>query len=235
MDTNDLKLNFPHEWGSLLCPKCQSPFHEAEQCSTGRDEEFKFKTRKELGLKNKDIPFKFQVEEVTPLDDEVEISRKRSLLRINTSKVYNLLGFSIKAQESQKAALQWIIRLADELDIEDDDLQEERNTLLPLIKTLQDVNQQLTQIRQTKVSQAVKMEELATNARRKAQRVRTRITKKKDVDKEFWVLKLPDSGVSVPILYDENVDPVSVFKQAAEAILEKERGEESWDEESNKD
>ena len=43
------------------------------------------------------------------------------------------------------------------------------------------------------------------------------------VEKEFWVLRLPDSNVDVPIIYGEDVNPADLFKEAADAILEKEK------------
>ena len=67
------------------------------------------------------------------------------------------------------------------------------------------------------------MEEVATEARQKARKVRTRVAKKKAQEKEFWVLRLPDSTIDVPIIYGEDVDPASLFKEASEAILEKEK------------
>ena len=39
------------------------------------------------------------------MDDEVEIARKRALLRLNSSKVYSLMGLAVKAQEAQKVCL----------------------------------------------------------------------------------------------------------------------------------
>jgi hypothetical protein len=231
MDNNNdkLKVEFAlptsEEWEQITCPICKSPFHEEKDCPQSRIEEpkFKFRTRKEMGLEQGSLPFKFRVDIDPQVDDEVEVTRKRALLRLNSSKVYNLMGLSVKAQESQKAALQWLVRLADELDIEDEALQKERGELLPLIQTLQEAFQFLTRVRQNKIKQAEAMEEVATKARSGARKVRARIMKKKAVEKEFWVLRLPDSNVDVPIIYGEDIDPANLFKEAADAILEKEK------------
>ena len=231
MDNNNDKLkvefNLPtsEEWEQIACPICKSPFHEEKECPQSKIEEpkFKFRTRKEMGLEPGSLPFKFRVDIDPQVDDEVEVTRKRALLRLNSSKIYNLMGLSVKAQESQKAALQWLVRLADELDVDDVALQKERGELLPLIQTLQDAFRTLTHIRQTKIKQAEAMEEVATKARSGARKVRARITKNKTVEKEFWVLRLPDSNVDVPIIYGEDVNPADLFKEAADAILEKEK------------
>lgn len=231
MDNNDdkLKVEFDlptsEEWEQITCPICKSPFHEEKDCPQSRIEEpkFRFRTRKEMGLEEGSLPFKFRVEIDPQVDDEAEVTRKRALLRLNSSKVYSLMGLSVKAQESQKAALQWLVRLADELDIEDKALQKERGELLPLIQTLQDAFQKLTAIRTVRIKQAEAMEEEATKARSNARKVRTRIMKKKAIEKDFWVLRLPDSNVDVPIIYGEDIDPANLFKDAADAILEKEK------------
>jgi hypothetical protein len=223
---NKLKAEFFPDWETIGCPLCKSPFHEEKDCPQTKTGEpkFKFRTRKEMGIEpGCSLPFKFRVDIDPQVDDEVEVTRKRALLRLNSTKVYNLMGYSVKAQESQKATLQWLIRLADELDIDDEFLQKERAQLLPLIQTLQESLQTLTRIRQDKIKQAEAMEEVATEARQKARKVRTRVAKKKAQEKEFWVLRLPDSNIDVPIVYGESIDPADLFKEAANAILDKEK------------
>jgi hypothetical protein len=222
---NKLKAEFFPEWETIGCPSCKSPFHEEADCPKTKvgEPKFKFRTRKEMGLEPGSLPFKFRVDIDPQVDDEVEVTRKRALLRLNSSKVYNLMGYSVKAHESQKTALQWLIRFADELDIDDEALQKERAQLIPLIQTLQDSLQTLNRIRQNKIKQAEAMEEVGTEARQKARKVRTRVAKKKAQEQEFWVLRLPDSNIDVPIVYGEEIDPANLFKEAANAILDKEK------------
>jgi hypothetical protein len=81
----------------------------------------------------------------------------------------------------------------------------------------------LNRIRQNKIKQAEAMEEVGTEARQKARKVRTRVAKKKAQEQEFWVLRLPDSNIDVPIVYGEEIDPANLFKEAANAILDKEK------------
>lgn len=166
-----VEFDFPkEEWDQLGCSNCHSPFHSVENCPQTKTGEpkFRFQTRKELRVKDGSLPFKFRVEVNPEADDEVEIARKRAALRLNSSKVYSLMGLAVKAQESQKAALQWLIRLADELDIDDQEIQTERAKLLPIIQSLQPVLTTLTEIRKTKIRQAEEMEEIAITARNRA-------------------------------------------------------------------
>jgi len=153
--------------------------------------------------------------------------RKRSLMRLNSHKVYNLMGFSVKAHESQKATIAWLTRLFDELDIDDPAMQEERKALTPIIQTLQTAFREIGEIRQNKIRQAEQMEELVSKARSRARLVRERITKNdvnqhKMMDNDFWVLRLPDSSVDVPITAGD-VDPMELLKEAGKAILAAER------------
>src|SRR5271157_1023756 len=63
-------------------------------------------------------------------DDETEIIRKRSLMRLDSRKTYNALGLVSRACESQKGALLWLGHLAEFLD------DDERKALAPTIGLL---------------------------------------------------------------------------------------------------
>jgi hypothetical protein len=188
---------------------------------------FKFKSRKDMGLEPGALPFKFRIEIDPNVDDDTEVTRKRSLLRLNSSKVYNLMGLSVKAHEAQKSALNWLVRMADEMDIDDPSMQDELKTLLPLITSMQKAAKQLTDIRKAKIQQAEQMEEIATKARTAARKVRHRISKKtaaerKEVKEEFFLMRLPDSSVDMPLYFGQD-DPMAAFKEAADAIIKKEK------------
>jgi hypothetical protein len=221
-----VELEFPGV-ESIGCKRCKSIFHEEPDCPQTKTGEtkFHFKSRKEMGLEPGSLPFKFQIEIDDATDDEPEVIRKRALLRLNSRKVYDLMGVSVKAQEAQKAAVGWLTRLADEMDIDDPTLQQERNALIPLIMSMQDSLKKLTAIRQVKVKQAEQMEEIATKARRKAGAVRSRIAKKAQDErmknKAFFVLRLPESNVDLPVLSGD-VDPLQLVEDAVKAIREKE-------------
>jgi hypothetical protein len=224
MDEIKVELDFAGLDG-IGCKQCKSMFHEAANCpqNAAGQSKFQFPSRKEMGLEPGSLPFKFQVEINEATDDEVEVVRKRALLRLNSRKVYGLMGVSVKAQEAQKSALGWLMRLADEMDIDDPTLQEERNELLPLIKTMQETLGKLTAIRQVKVKQAERMEEVASKARRKAAAVRRRVAKKEiEKSKDFFVLRLPESNVDIPVMAGD-VDPLELIEAAVKAIRDKEK------------
>jgi len=222
----DFAINIPGA-DSIGCKQCQSPFHEEKDCpqTETKESKFQFKSRKEMGMEPGSLPFKFRVDIDTSKDSEVEVVRKRSLMRLNSHKVYNLMGFSVKAHE--KATIAWLTRLFDELDIDDPAMQEERKALTPIIQTLQTAFREIGEIRQNKIRQAEQMEELVSKARSRARLVRERITKNdvnqhKMMDNDFWVLRLPDSSVDVPITAGD-VDPMELLKEAGKAILAAER------------
>ena len=180
---------------------------------------FKFKNSRELKLEEETLPFKFRVE-IDADDDETEIVRKKSLLRLNADKVYKFMGLTVKAQEAQKEALKWLVRLMDELDIDSLDLQKEKEELIPLIQSLQSNLTTLTKIRGEKIKQAEKMEEQVSNARIRVRK--NRLERKTPVKKDFFVLRLPDSNIDVPITEDTH-SLADVFKELGDALLEKER------------
>jgi len=235
-----VEFNFPQEeWEKIGCPTCHSPFHGVEDCPQTKTGEpkFRFKTRKEMKVKDGSLPFKFRIEVNPEMDDEVEIARKRSLLRLNSGKVYSLMGLAVKAQEAQKSALQWLIRLADELDIDDPEIQEEREKLLPIIQSLQPVLSTLTEIRKTKIKQAEEMEEVAISARNQTRQARLRLARKvKPPKEEFWIMRLPNSNVDIPVVVGEDAKtPSELFKEVADAILEKEKSKQAEAETGNED
>ena len=80
--------------------------------------------------------------------------------------------------------------------------------------------------------QAEAMEEVVIDARKKARVTRTRAAKKKkQQDANFWVLRLPNSNIDVPMVYGGTLDPATLFKEAAQAILEKEKQKVNMEEE----
>ena len=221
-----VEFNFPNDWDSLGCANCKSPFHEVKDCPQTKTAEpkFRFKTRKELKVKEGTLPFKFRVDIDPQADNEAEVTRKRALLRLNSNKVYNLMGMAVKAQEAQRSALQWLLRFCDELDVEDKELQEERAKLLPVIQSLQEALSTLTTVRKTKIRQAEEMEEVATNARNRARQARMRISKKaKQPKEEFWLMRLPNSNIDIPVVVGQEKTPAELFKEVADAIRLKEQ------------
>ncbi len=215
-------LNLPGS-DSFGCKKCKSIFHEDKDCpqTTKGEPKFKFKSRKEMGIKQGSLPFKFRVDIDTDNDNETEVVRKRSLMRLNAHKVYNLMGYSVKAYDAQKGALLWLTRLVDELDIDDPALQEERNRVVSMVQSLQPVFQELSKIREDKIKQAEEMEEMASKVRVKARAVRNRIAKNTAAKskKELTMFRVSGTATDIPLLSKYN--PLELIKEASEAIRKK--------------
>jgi hypothetical protein len=128
----------------------------------------------------------------------------------------------VKARDSQRAALQYLIRLTDEMDISDKVIQEERKRLLALVETVSESFAHISAVSTEKIKQAECMEEEATKARTSARKSRTRMAKKRQLDKDFWVLRLPDSGVGAPLVYGEEhpvVDAATLIKEPPKLFL----------------
>lgn len=218
-----LEGTLPEEWEAVGCKNCKSPFHSEEDCPKAKNGEskFQFRSRKEMGLEPGELPFKFRVEIDPEKDDVTEIARKRALLRLNSDRVYKQMAFSTQAADAQKAVLNWLLRLGDNMD------DEEKKLLAPVIREVQASLKKLQTIQTDKVNQAVKMEELVTKGRRTARKARLRILEREAKERkhklgDFWVTRLPDSSLDIPVP-TEGENPLELFEKAAEAILEAEK------------
>src|SRR5271157_2241445 len=63
-------------------------------------------------------------------DDDTEIIRKRSLMRLDSRKTYNAMGLSLRAHEATKASVLWLSRLWEFLS------EEEQAALTPALEHL---------------------------------------------------------------------------------------------------
>lgn len=205
------------------CDKCGSPFHTASDC-TSVTPKFQFKSRKQLGLNPGELPFKFRVEIDPNTDDEVEVARKKALLRLNSSRVYTQMGYAVKAQEAGVELRKYLTYILDNSD------EEEQSVLKPLLKGLDILQAELMKLRQSKISQAVKMEEIANEAHKQARKVRLHTKKKSSKklkkDGEFYVFSLPgnngEAEINIPVTAETD-NPFEVFDDIKQSILRKER------------
>ena len=129
------------------------------------------RTKEELaGKKSKafseDLPPQFAAWEIKESDDGAEIDRKRSLMRLDSRRIYNQMGLSVRAQESSKAVLLWLNRLWGFLELE------EQDALAPTLKRLMDAFGVLTKVRRSKIIQAAKMEKAMEKAYQQARKAR---------------------------------------------------------------
>jgi hypothetical protein len=85
-------------------------------------------------------------------DDDTEIIRKRSLMRLDSRKTYNAMGLSLRAHEANKAALLWLSRLWEFLS------DEEQSALTPALEHLKHGFADLKVVAQAKVNEAARME-----------------------------------------------------------------------------
>ncbi len=167
-----------------------------------------FRTRKELGLKPNEIPFKFRVEIDAEHDGETEIARKRALLRLNSQRIYMQMSSSVQAYQGQRQVLRWLGVLTENLD------EAGREAVAPHIMACQDLLLRLDTLSQEKIKQAVDMEEVLTEARTKARQARLRLTKlrieksRKQAEFGIFSLAVSEDGPDLPkVPFLESFDP----------------------------
>jgi hypothetical protein len=155
------------------CSKCGSPYHGDDACpqATRRRKKSTFKTRKELGLGPNEIPFKFRVDIDPEKDNEVEVSRKRALLRLNSQRVYMQMGCAVKAHNSMRETAKWIANLFENMDEED------RTAAASVFMRIEGLLFGLENLSNQKILQAVNMEELVERERRRAQAARVYLSR----------------------------------------------------------
>jgi hypothetical protein len=210
-------------WEGLGCKSCNSPFHSEGNCpqTAAKESKFKFRSSHELGLAKGELPYKFRVEINPEADNEVEITRKRALLRLNSDRTYKQMAFSTQAADHQKIVLGWLLQLGDNMD------EDEKKSLIPIIGSVQKALEDLQVLKTEKINQAVKMEEVVERGRKTARKARIRIAERTSKEKrhqlgEFWVLRLPDTSVDIPIPVGSE-DLLELFEGATEEIKRAER------------
>jgi hypothetical protein len=129
------------------------------------------------------LPEKFAEWMIDPVrDSETEVIRKRSLMRLDSRKMYNAMGLSVRAHENQKAALLWFERLWEFLE------EDERSKLAPIVESLKASYIGVRNLAQLKVREAAEMEIVMEKAHQQARKARLRLldedAKKKARDKK---------------------------------------------------
>jgi hypothetical protein len=126
--------------------------------------------RKELPVRK--LPFKLQVAIDTNKDGETEITNKRSLLRLNSTRVYNQMGCAARLHEYQRLACYWIDQLIRETP------EDEQPVLLELDAQMKRALAALREIKQKKIDLAVEMEQIQEKAFRDSRTARMNIAKR---------------------------------------------------------
>ncbi len=181
------------------CSKCGSPYHGRHHRCAGSSA-FAFKSRKQIGLRDGELPYKFRVE-IGDNDTETEVSNKRALLRLTSQRVYMQMGCAAQALNSMRQTANWLGRLLENTDEEDSD------ALAPTLEAFEISLRSLEDLSRRKIDSAVRMEELVERERKKARAARTRLMRESS-DKsrrvnEFGILStaLPLRGLEgVPLM-----------------------------------
>ncbi len=139
----------------------------AREAALQRDkEEILGKKAKLVGTKSKDTPASFKEWQIHDGDDDTEISRKRSLMRLDSRKIYNQMGLVMRAYQNQKGVILWLTRLWEYLD------EAERDEFAPTADLLKKGMMGLAEFSAKKVELAAQMEEALLKEQRKVRTVR---------------------------------------------------------------
>lgn len=162
-----------------------------------------------------DLPPRFKEWEIKDGDSETEIIRKRSLMRLDSRKIYNQMGLSVRAQETSKAALLWFSKLWEFLD------DGEKDALAPALKSLKVAFESLSLVRQAKIAEATKMEKIMEKAHQQARKARLKAAEqaKKDASK----VPPPDQDSEGMGLNPVPLDQQALVEQLAEKLLRLEK------------
>jgi hypothetical protein len=139
---------------------------ERESALTREMDEIVGKVAKPVGRKKHDSPI-FKHWEILDGDDDTEIVRKRSLMRLDARKIYNQMGLAMRAYQTQKQVLICLTNLWGFLD------EPEREAFAPTAEMLKQGLMGLAELSSKKVSLAAQMEEALLREKRKARTVRS--------------------------------------------------------------
>jgi|SRR5208282_1079046 len=139
---------------------------ERESLLDREKEEIIGEKAKPVGAKKHTSPM-FKHWEILDGDDDTEITRKRSLMRLDARKVYNQMGLAMRAYQTQKKVLICLSNLWGFLD------GPERDAFAPTAELLKQGLIGLAELSSKKVNLAAEMEEVLVREKRKARTVRS--------------------------------------------------------------
>jgi len=129
-------------------------------------EEILGKKAKLVGTKKKAL-LPFKVWEIEDGDNDAEISRKHSLMKLDSHKIYNQMGLSMRAYQNLKGTMIHLSRLWTFLD------NAEREAFAPTAELLKQGLMGLAELSAKKVDLAARMEEAVSRERRKIRTIRS--------------------------------------------------------------
>jgi hypothetical protein len=150
-------------------------------------------------------------------DDETEIIRKRSLMRLDSRKTYNQMGLALRAHDASKAAVLWLSRLWELLS------EDEQRAIAPAIDHIRRGYADLKLVAQSKVNEAAKMEVELEREHKAARAARAKLMEKRNRErlKEATKQIVPGEdteGMSVP--EPASLDPQALGQLSYEDLLE---------------
>lgn len=122
-------------------------------------------------------------------DNETEIINKRSLMRLDSRRMYAALGLVSRAYDAQRGALLWLQYLTEFLN------EDERKTLAPTTEFLKRAFSDTARFRQTKVAEAAEMETELEKAHRSARAGRIRLLDEEANQKVSTKQSVPDLAI----------------------------------------
>jgi len=162
-----------------------------------------------------EVPQKYQIWQIdADWDDDTEIIRKRSLMRLDSNRIYSALGLTIRARDSQKAALLWLSRVWEFLE------EDEQKALAPTVEHLKRSFAEIREFMQSKVAETAEMEKALEKAHKAARKARLRIAadeQKKRAAEKIIVPGEDTEGFSVP--EPVGIPPADLLERAKEKLL----------------
>lgn len=175
-------------------------------------EEILGKKAKLVGTKKKsNLPPAYKHWEILDGDDDVEIIRKRSLMRLDSRKVYNQMGLSMRAYQNLKAVMLSLTRLWGFLD------DVEREEFSPTADLLKKGMMGLAEFSAKKVALASAMEEALLREQRKVRTIRAAQHSIKDA------IKKRATRVTTPGADTEGLETVDLVGLDPEELMEQVR------------
>jgi hypothetical protein len=154
------------------------------------------------------LPERFKEWTINKHDGEAEIYRKRSLMRLDSRKIYNQMGLSVRAHENHKATLLWLTGLMEFLD------DQERKELAPIVERLKICFDVMGMVRRSKIAQAAQMEKLMEKMYADSRRARITAEAKKKA-----TVTSPEKDSEGLGLEPVALDPAQLLEQAKEKLL----------------
>jgi hypothetical protein len=165
------------------------------------------KRRRKPGPFTDEFP-QFKHWEINDSDDEPEIIRKRSLMHLESRKMYSAMGLSVRAHEAQKTALLWLSRMWEFLD------DDERAALGGVANGLKVALDVLSLVRTSKITQTARMEKAMEKAWAQARKARLAAMGRK---RKAASAPQESEGMGPS---PAAIDPQELLEQAREKLLE---------------